>query len=485
MSVSHNNPPGHSRRQALGGIAMVAGTAPLLASESTTQGAGSSRQPAQLSAGVSVLDFGADPSGRNDSSPSFRKALAELGGGTLLVPPGRYLVENIGGLGPAGQKVIGSSRWTTTLTTERGGQPLFANPAAGTGTSAYHLISDLCIDLNDQPLVAIDLASINCSSLERLLITGGAGGAKRGTGIRFAAPLDKGAYDNGVHDCAFENLRVAIQWDKGANNNAVFNPRIINCVTGIHAAPGGLVDTPRIFGGRIEGCEVGILEGAQDAAYLAVRFENNAQADIRFTSSSKRAAVWGGSTASSPISLLDLDQAYSPQIDSADVGHWAIQESAAHPKISTGKHVFARPGKAPVVPAGADFAASFGDDILLLGGAGLTFVGTGVSQRIVCATLVAGPAVAFPAFDRASGAYLPIVLGGGASVHPPAGGVTDLGTAELAYRGLYLTGGLVVNGRRMLTRRAPAIADDNSGTSAGSKVNEILAALRSLGLIER
>lgn len=44
---------------------------------------------------VSVLDFGADPTGAADSAPAFRSALAGVAyGGTILIPTGRYLMNS-------------------------------------------------------------------------------------------------------------------------------------------------------------------------------------------------------------------------------------------------------------------------------------------------------------------------------------------------------------------------------------------------------
>jgi len=45
---------------------------------------------------VSVLDFGADPTGANDSSTSFQNAINSLAplGGTVIVPPGQYKIDN-------------------------------------------------------------------------------------------------------------------------------------------------------------------------------------------------------------------------------------------------------------------------------------------------------------------------------------------------------------------------------------------------------
>ncbi|NED92994.1 mycodextranase, partial [Streptomyces sp. SID11233] len=42
----------------------------------------------------SVVDHGADPSGRDDSTQAFREAIAAAKGGTVWIPPGDYAVNS-------------------------------------------------------------------------------------------------------------------------------------------------------------------------------------------------------------------------------------------------------------------------------------------------------------------------------------------------------------------------------------------------------
>jgi hypothetical protein len=432
---------------------------------------------------MSILDFGADASGRNDSSAAFRRALAELAGSELVIPPGRYLVERLGGLGPAGQKVVGRSRWNTVLASEAGGGPIFGNEVAARSTSAYHLISDLTIDLNGNDAIGIDLASVNCSTVQRVHFRGRPG-VRRGTGLRFAAPLDKGAYDNAVTDCSFEDLAIGIQWGSGANNNSVFNSRIINCGVGYHASPAGTVDTPRVFGGRVEGCDIGLLEGSDCGAYFAVRFEDSAIADIRFTENSVNAAIWGGYTATTRTAILDLEKAISPSIDASDLGQIAVEESDARPKISTGRHVFAKAGKAPRLLPQRDFAVQFDDYALFRNQVGLEFATAAGAGSIVGMTTTAGDTLSIPGFDRAKKAYTTIEFGGGPAIRPLGDGQTDIGAPGRQYRSAHLSDGVHVAGRRVVGPRQPAIADDTSGSVSATRINQILAALRRHGLID-
>lgn len=464
---------------------VAAGTAAnALAQPSSPVGLPGAGEPTGAAIRVSVLDFGADPRGRNDSSPAFRRALGELGGGRLFVPRGRYLVENLGGLGPAGQQIVGESRWNTILATEGGGGPVFSNGAAGRGTSAFHLLSDFMIDLNGNDVVGIDLASINCTTVQRLHLTGGSASRRRGVGLRFAAPLDRGAYDNAVHDCSFEYLDRGVVWDSGAHNNAISMCRITNCRIGIDAAPAQPVDTPRVFGGRVERCDVGLVEGAEFGAYITVRFEDNAAADIRFTERSRNAAVWGGLTATTRLSIVDLEKAVSPSIDSGDLGYVAIEESTAQPKISTGRHVFAAAGKAPEVHPFRDYAVHFADYVLFGNQVAAEFASSSDEGSIVGMFVNSADELTIPAYNSRTNAYATINFGGGAAIRPPSNGVTDLGSPGYNYKAAHLTDGVYVGGNRVLSARQPEISDDRSGTATGAKVNQILRALRSLGLIE-
>jgi hypothetical protein len=469
-----------SRRAALTGI----GAASVATSMRAEAQASSSANAAGHGAAVSIIDFGADPSGRNDSSAAFRRALREAGGGHVAVPQGRYLVERIAGLGPAGQKIVGESRFKTVFLSEAGGGPLFASEVSATGTSAFHLLSDFMIDLNGNDVVAIDLAGINCSTVQRVHIKGGSAQSARGTGVRFAAPLRRGAYDNAVHDCSFEYLRRGVQWDSGANNNSLFNCRVSNCEIALHADPPGSVDTPRVFGGRVEGCGTGLVEGAHCGAYFAVRFEDNDEADIRFTERSVNAGVWGGLTADAALVLADLERARSPFVESSELGFLAIEESAARPKISTGRHVFAKAGKPPQVLPQRDFAAQFDDYVVFRNQTGIEFANSAKAGSIVGMLATGGDNLAIPGFDRSTRQYVTIELGGGPSIRPLKDATTDLGTKDARYRTLRLSDGIDVGGQAVIGARQPAVADDRSGTATAAKVNEILAVLRRHGLIE-
>lgn len=423
---------------ALGGAVSAAAISAGSRAQSTTASGGAAIGNRPEGQYIPLLDFDVDPSGRNDSSEGFRRALAEAQGKRLFVPTGTFLVAGLGGLAAAGSQIVGASRWKTILRTENGAGPIFANGSAMRGTSAFTLVRDLQLDLNGTDGVAIDLASVNASTIQRVHVRGGFGaGEMRGTGVRFAAPLRKGAYDNALYDCSFEYLDRAVAWEVGANSNSVFNCRLSNCRIGYDTAPGGSLDTPKVFGGRVERCHVGLREGASQGAYFAVRFEDNREADVEFTAASVNAAIFGGHTASSDVVLKNIELASSPSVESSDLGFRAIEESPSRPKVSTGRHVFGKAGKAPDVVPGVDYAAYFAD---------------------------------------------PVVLG---SHLRPADGVSPaLGTERAPFSHVSLRKGVLIDGSQVVGPRRPAIEPDETGSANSRTVNQILDVLRSHGLIE-
>lgn len=492
--------PSVTRRQVVSALATVSAVAPLAgsaqglpkgqlqdaaaAASRPLPGKGNRTIEERLGDRISVLDFDVDPTGRNDSSAGFRRAIEQVGAAQIFVPRGAYLVQDLPLLGGAGVQVVGDSRWRTVLRSERGAGALFRNQVADSGTSAFHLLSDFTIDLNGNDRVAIDLASINASTIQRVHFIGGSAGRRSGVGVRFAAPLEKGAYDNALYDCTFEYLDRGVVFDSAANANSAYNCRILNCRIGYDAAPAREVDTPRIFGGRVEGCDIGLREGASFGAYFAVRFEDSGIADVEFTPRSANAAFWGGYTATTALAVKGLNQATSPSIEAADFGNVQVDESTDRARISTGRHVLAKPGKPPAPFAGQDYAAYFHDPVIFRNNVAVEFAAPDGAGRIIGLHADHHGGLTLSGFDRTAGGHVTITLGGGAAVQPIRHATTDLGTASLAYRTLHVSNGLTVGGKKMLSQRQPAIADDRTRAVNSATLNEILGALRRLGLIE-
>ena len=66
---------------------------------------------------VSVLDFGADPTGAADSTAEFQAAIDSLGGnpGVIMVPPGTYLINSTVTMAYDRQWLIGAGHWCSVI----------------------------------------------------------------------------------------------------------------------------------------------------------------------------------------------------------------------------------------------------------------------------------------------------------------------------------------------------------------------------------
>jgi hypothetical protein len=240
--------------------------------------------PNQIHPPGNVLRYGAidiGPSaavaGAPSSSIAFTNALKA--NDEIHVPRGRFKVSNIA-LGDAGKVIRGESRWHSRLVPGLAGQPIFHFPVDIIGSSYGHLIENLRFELHDNgsnvSCIGVDLARINNSAIRSCRFEGGSKAGASADGVVFAAPSDSASYSNSVTDCNFENCRTGVRFSKNANNNNIFGGEFVNCVTGIDAAPDdGPVDTPKIFGSRIEGCDVGLKECANQGMYFGLRFEDN------------------------------------------------------------------------------------------------------------------------------------------------------------------------------------------------------------------
>lgn len=386
------------------------------------------------SARVYVTDFGADPSGKADSTNAFMEALSSPQVSEVFIPNGVFRISSLPVLGWAGKRMVGASRWKSVLLVDRCSGPFIYSREADLGTSAFHQFSDFLIDLSGSDRVAVDLASINASTFSRIHIRGK---NRVGTGVRFAAPLKKGAYDNAIYDCSFEQLDRAVSWEDGANTNSLYNPRALNCRIAFDTTVFGVVDTPRIFGGRCELCDIGLREGAQQGSYFGVRFERNALADIEFTESSLNASFFGGATSASNLVIKDMETANSPSILASDLGHLQIEENASRPRISTGRHIFGKTGKSPAFPRGGEYSAFFSDPVIF-----------------------------------------------GDDVVPEISAQTNLGTYRKQFGTAHFAEEIRIGGKKVVSHRQSSIADDRSNSQNSDKVNQILATLRAHGLIE-
>lgn len=135
-----------------------------------------------------------------------------------------------------------------------------------------------------------------------------------------------------MQDCAGQSLAIGVEWASGANLNHVFASEWIACDYGYYVykgtAPGAVPpDTPRVIGGRVEGCNIGILEAGQQGYYL-IRFESSNTADIEWATDSSNAVFSEGcTTASSAIIHKNRNLATNPRILSVDLGLYDLLAS--------------------------------------------------------------------------------------------------------------------------------------------------------------
>lgn len=250
-----------------------------------------------------VLRYGADKTGVQNSTNAFTWALQC--NGTVYVPKGIYSVMNVPILHP-GRTLRGESRYDTVLRPHpmpqpHVGQALICNTERLVGSTTGHAIENLHFQLHNGtsnvPCTAIDLGSVGNTIVRNCRFDALGGQAKVADGVLFDAPLQYGSYSNAVVDCDFTYLATGVRFATGANCNMVIGGEFIHCDVGIDAAPAGQVDSPRVYGSRIEGCGVGLKERALQGMYFGIRFEDNALADVDFIPGSYQPQFFGGLTA--------------------------------------------------------------------------------------------------------------------------------------------------------------------------------------------
>lgn len=399
-------------------------------------------------AAKNVLDYGADPTGATESTAAIQAAIDAAAGGTVYLPSGTYLVGNLNSFNYAGTQIVGESKYTTIIKAKSGiTGSVFRNSNSGIGTSAYNAVRCLRIDLGGQNLNAVDFSSVNNSVAEELYVIGGTSiGTANGNGIRFGAPLNFGAYSNCVQNCTFVYLGKGVLWGQDANQNIVIGGEVITCIVGLDTAPGGIkVDTPKVFGTRIENCTTGLYEGAIYGFYCGLRFEDNGT-DITFEVGSDHPQIVGGYTASSPITLSGLSNADSPIIQSSDLGWYEIETSVARPIQLQGKRVFTAPGTTlPSAPTGS-YAAYFEDDIWLKNNLWFKSRNAAGTGQVLALQVDTNNELNLRSFNSVGSVDAPVNIGGGASVRPISDNVTSLGTSAKRWSNVVSSEITVVDG---------------------------------------
>jgi hypothetical protein len=376
--------------------------------------------------GFDIRAFGAKGDGVTNDTAPILKAL--LKGGQVYVPNGVYMVGNLPCLGGAGLHLIFESMWNAVFKVIAGTTgSILVNQVAATGTSAYHRLVNVGMDLNQQNVIGIDLASINNTTVESPRIFGAPSKAlATGRGIRFGAPLDSGAYSNCVINPTMRYLSAGIQWGNNANQNVVIAGECTLCLTGLDIAPGTYVDTPRVFGTRIEGNDVGMREGATYGFYAGLRFEANG-VDVTFATTSFGPHFSGGYSASSPIVLQNINNSTAPIIHASDLGWYEIENSASRPKQLQGKHIYSAAGSAiPTAPSGT-YAAFFDGEAWFKNGTWLRSMNAAGNGQVLMAQINTSNELVLRALN--GGTDERINIGAGASVRPLGDNATASGEA--------------------------------------------------------
>lgn len=364
---------------------------------------------------VSVKDFGATGDGTTDDTAAFQAAADANEGAEIYIPPGTYLVGNIGWLNFAGQRWRGASKYQTILKAEAGlTGAIFSNTDSGTASSAYVAVESIRFDLNGEDCVAIDLSSVNNSAVRDCYFVGGMGFASPTTangsaivtltGLNgedttrlnagqalFGPNIPAGAtvlsVDNNtqftmsanatgsgqpVYAVAGTAVRCASPLDAASYTNSISDCAGLylesafvaedaaneNTFTNCEAIASAIgfdiengVDTARIIAGRSEGCLIGLRTGGRETLVIGARFENNFTADVSFMAGCERPSFFGCYTATSTTTFLNADNCTGLLSRGGGFPQRDIEPNVSNPRFNVARTLFAAASSAAAFQA--------------------------------------------------------------------------------------------------------------------------------------
>jgi hypothetical protein len=185
---------------------------------------------------VSVLDFGADPTGTTDSLSAFNSAMATSSGASVYVPPGTYIVSAPINLSSTGTKLYGSNKVNTVISQQSSvwtGKSLTTYPATIVVNYTQCAIENLTINggLNTNNSDCILISSGQQLALNRLNINAG------NNGINFISGNLQRWYDIFAQTC---NVGFVVTPDSGDNTNGCVMTAVgaYNCGAGLTITKG-------------------------------------------------------------------------------------------------------------------------------------------------------------------------------------------------------------------------------------------------------
>lgn len=295
----------------------------------------------------SIADFGV--SDGDDVTTELRNAMSN-GAREIVFPKGTWKLANINLSDySAGFVFRGAGMWQTVLRLPAGAGDSDQMFYSSTSTGGLHLWENMQFLLSGEPNTTPDATAINLdrntgSKVSQCYFASGTGrsaGDRKGIGVIFRDTPGGGSYNNMIDNCIFQRLRIAVLNE--SNLQQVIGADITVCDYGIDNSFGG--DALQVFGGRSEGCIIGVIEGGKNSSYFMFRTEAHTTADYSFNAGAIDCSIFGGLTATTPTALLNPQNCTGLHIVANDLGGVTFRsDSLSRPSLFYGPNVLAPSG---------------------------------------------------------------------------------------------------------------------------------------------